>query len=155
MIEITSCAVCDGPIRHVKRALVAPFLAKRIWNRKPFSLDLVRCQACGFMFYNPRLDDAELQRKTTAHFFAFFSRIPFPDDGPNRLPSFFAQCHDAVAKLDDIGKADLLESRSKAQNRWRGCHCLDSFPSDFVRGKTNYSRSPPIVRMRLTLNRYL
>jgi hypothetical protein len=62
MIEITSCAVCDGPIRHVKRALVAPFLAKRIWNRKPFSLDLVRCQACGFMFYNPRLDDAELQR---------------------------------------------------------------------------------------------
>ena len=62
MIEITSCAVCDGPIRHVKRALVAPFLAKRIWNRKPFSLDLVRCQACGFMFYNPRLDNAELQR---------------------------------------------------------------------------------------------
>jgi hypothetical protein len=45
MIEITSCAVCDGPIRHVKRALVAPFLAKRIWNRKPFSLDLVRCLA--------------------------------------------------------------------------------------------------------------
>ena len=62
MNEVTVCVICDGPIRHVKRALVAPFLAKRIWNRKPFCLNLVKCEACGFMFYNPRLDDDELQR---------------------------------------------------------------------------------------------
>ena len=55
MIEVPTCVICDGPIRQVKRAIVAPFLAKRIWDRKPFVLDLVKCDACEFMFYNPRL----------------------------------------------------------------------------------------------------
>lgn len=41
-------------------ALVAPFLAERIWKRKPFCVDLVRCDSCGFIFYNPRLDDSDL-----------------------------------------------------------------------------------------------
>jgi hypothetical protein len=36
-------------------------MAKRIWNRTPFCVDLVQCKACGFTFYNPRLDDTELQ----------------------------------------------------------------------------------------------
>ena len=62
MIEVSNCVVCDGEIREIKRALVAPFLAKRIWNRKAFCVDLVQCQACGFTFYNPRLDDDELRR---------------------------------------------------------------------------------------------
>jgi Methyltransferase domain len=62
MIEVSACVICDAPIRPLKRALVAPFLAKRIWNRDPFCIDLVQCQACGFMFYNPRLDDADLAR---------------------------------------------------------------------------------------------
>ncbi len=62
MTEVSTCIVCDGPIEHVKRALLAPFLARRIWDRDPFCVDLVRCRACGFMFYNPRLDDADLQR---------------------------------------------------------------------------------------------
>jgi hypothetical protein len=61
MTEVSTCVVCDGPIQHVKRALVAPFLAKRIWNRTPFCVNLVRCEACGFTFYNPRLDDDDLQ----------------------------------------------------------------------------------------------
>jgi SAM-dependent methyltransferase len=62
MIEVSKCVICDGKIRQLKRALVAPFLAKRIWNRTPFCVDLMQCEACGFMFYNPRLDDADLQR---------------------------------------------------------------------------------------------
>jgi len=59
MIEVSQCVVCDGEIRRLKRALVAPFLATRIWGRPPFCVDLVECKACGFMFYNPRLDAAE------------------------------------------------------------------------------------------------
>lgn len=59
MIDVPQCVICDGPIRRLQRALVAPFLARRIWNRAPFCVDLVRCAACGFMFYNPRLDAAE------------------------------------------------------------------------------------------------
>ncbi len=37
-------------------------LATRIWNRTPFCVDLVKCEVCGFMFYNPRLDDGDLRR---------------------------------------------------------------------------------------------
>ncbi len=62
MIEVSKCVVCDGEIRKLRMALVSPFLAKRIWNRTPFSVAVVRCQACGFMFYNPRLDDGEAAR---------------------------------------------------------------------------------------------
>jgi 2-polyprenyl-3-methyl-5-hydroxy-6-metoxy-1,4-benzoquinol methylase len=62
MIEVSNCVICDGAIRGIKRALVSPFLAARIWNRRPFCVELVECEACGFMFYNPRLDDAEAGR---------------------------------------------------------------------------------------------
>jgi len=46
----------------MQRALVAPFLARRIWDRPPFCVDLVCCSECGFMFYNPRLDASEEAR---------------------------------------------------------------------------------------------
>jgi Methyltransferase domain len=59
MIEVAACVICGGEIRRLKRALVAPFLATRIWNRPPFCVDLVQCNACSFLFYNPRLDAAE------------------------------------------------------------------------------------------------
>jgi SAM-dependent methyltransferase len=62
MVKASNCVICEGAIRRVKRALVSPFLAARIWNRRPFCVDLVECTACGFMFYNPRLDDAEASR---------------------------------------------------------------------------------------------
>lgn len=62
MIEVSSCVICDSPIRRLKRALVAPFLATRIWGRDPFCVDLVHCDSCGFAFYNPRLDGNDLQR---------------------------------------------------------------------------------------------
>ena len=61
MIEVSKCVICEGEIRRLKRALVAPFVAKRTWNRAPFCVDLVQCEACGFTFYNPRLDDDDLQ----------------------------------------------------------------------------------------------
>jgi len=59
MIDVSNCVVCDSEIRRLRQALVAPFLARRIWDRPPFCVDLVQCKACGFMFYNPRLDAAE------------------------------------------------------------------------------------------------
>lgn len=59
MIDADKCVICDGEIRCLRRALVAPFLARRIWNRSAFCVELVRCGECGFMFYNPRLEAAE------------------------------------------------------------------------------------------------
>jgi hypothetical protein len=61
MIDIERCVVCDGKIRHRRRALVAPFLSERISQREPFCVDLVECVECGFIFYTPRLDDSDLQ----------------------------------------------------------------------------------------------
>ncbi len=62
MIEVSNCVICDGEIRRRKHARVAPFLARRIWGKPVFCVDLVQCSACGFLFYNPRLDDGDLQR---------------------------------------------------------------------------------------------
>lgn len=59
MTIVSECVICGGEIRTRRRALVAPFLAKRIWGRKPFDVDLVECQACGFLFYNPRMEPEE------------------------------------------------------------------------------------------------
>jgi hypothetical protein len=59
MVEASNCVICGSEIRRLKRALVAPFIARRIWDRPPFCVDLVGCEACGFRFYNPRLDSAE------------------------------------------------------------------------------------------------
>ncbi len=63
MIEVSQCVICDGLLRVIKRALVAPFLAERIWKKKPFCVNLVACNSCGFIFYNPRPEDAELARE--------------------------------------------------------------------------------------------
>jgi SAM-dependent methyltransferase len=59
MIDVSGCVICEGEIRRLHQAIVAPFLARRIWGRTPFCVDLVRCKNCGFTFYNPRLDAAE------------------------------------------------------------------------------------------------
>ena len=62
MITVSNCPICDGRIRRLRRALVAPFLAQRIWGRKPFAVELDDCKTCGFRFYNPRLDDGDMQK---------------------------------------------------------------------------------------------
>ena len=53
--------------------------------------------------------------------------------------ALFAQFHDAIAELDDVRKADVRESRSQSQNRWRGCHCFGIIPSRVVVGTEDYS----------------
>ncbi|MGC2211308.1 MAG: class I SAM-dependent methyltransferase [Candidatus Korobacteraceae bacterium] len=41
---------------------MTPFLAQRIWQRKPFSVQLSECGDCGFAFFNPRLEPSEENR---------------------------------------------------------------------------------------------
>ena len=59
MIEVDRCIVCEGPLRSERLGIVAPFLAQRIWQRKPFSVRLAECSDCGFVFFNPRLEASE------------------------------------------------------------------------------------------------
>lgn len=87
MIEVTRCVICDAPIRRLKRALIAPFVAKRIWKREPFCVDLVACQSCGFMFYNPRLDDEDLKNLYNGYRSDEFQRMRFETE-PWYTPSF-------------------------------------------------------------------
>jgi hypothetical protein len=89
VIEVSECVVCSGPIRKLRRALVAPFLSRRIWNRAPFCVDLVGCAACGFLFYNPRLEDAELQRLYTDYRLDAYQRMRHASE-PWYTPQFNA-----------------------------------------------------------------
>lgn len=75
MIEVSECVACGGAIQTLHRALVAPFLARRIWNRPPFCVNLVACGSCGFVFYNPRLDDGDLQRLYTGYRLAEYQQM--------------------------------------------------------------------------------
>lgn len=62
MIRVDRCVVCDGPVTIQRTSLVAPFLAHKIWDRSPFLVYLVKCEGCGFLFYNPRFEQHEENR---------------------------------------------------------------------------------------------
>ncbi|MGO9405598.1 MAG: class I SAM-dependent methyltransferase [Terriglobales bacterium] len=59
MHSVTRCLICNGNSLESRRALFSPFIAKRIWNRRPFPIQLLRCKACSFTFANPRFDPEE------------------------------------------------------------------------------------------------
>ena len=59
MIQVDRCVICGGALAPQRRGVVTPFLAQRIWQRKPFSVALSQCSACGFLFFNPRLEPSE------------------------------------------------------------------------------------------------
>jgi Methyltransferase domain len=55
--------VCgSSDFRKTIRGIVAPFLARRIWSREAFQVDLNCCNVCDFIFFNPRLDAEEEER---------------------------------------------------------------------------------------------
>ena len=62
MITVSSCPSCGEAISRCRRALVSPFLARRIWKRDPFEIALMRCGTCGLFFFNPRLEPDEEAR---------------------------------------------------------------------------------------------
>ncbi len=59
MESVGECVVCGAGISTSRKAAIAPFLARRIWNREAFRVELVECRDCGFKFFNPRLTREE------------------------------------------------------------------------------------------------
>jgi len=59
MYEVARCLICNGNSLESCRALFSPFIAKRIWSRRPFPIELLTCKACSFIFANPRFDPDE------------------------------------------------------------------------------------------------
>jgi len=59
VIAVERCVICESEISRNTTGLVAPFLAERIWRRQAFAVQVARCGNCGFIFFNPRLEDHE------------------------------------------------------------------------------------------------
>jgi methyltransferase family protein len=62
MRATTQCLVCGGNYLRSYQAIFAPFIAKRIWNREPFSVEIKKCRRCKFTFADQRFDAEEENR---------------------------------------------------------------------------------------------
>ena len=62
MKNVNGCIICGSPDLTGYTTVCSPFLAERIWNTGHVRVQLVHCNACGITFYNPRLNDNELER---------------------------------------------------------------------------------------------
>jgi hypothetical protein len=61
MKDVKECIICGSKEFEHYRAMVAPFLAERIWKKKSLTVQLIRCKKCGVYFFNPRLEDYETE----------------------------------------------------------------------------------------------
>lgn len=75
MKTVEQCVLCGQEIITIKRAVVAPFLARRIWNGNCPAVNLVQCTSCSFLFFNPRLDPEEEQRLYTGYRLEEYQRL--------------------------------------------------------------------------------
>jgi hypothetical protein len=66
MQPIDTCPICSGKALLRYDAKISPFLAARVWNKEPSNIyskiELCRCKRCSFIFFNPRLEGAELAK---------------------------------------------------------------------------------------------
>lgn len=61
MKATNKCPACEEKGFDAYSAQIAPFLAKKIWDKDPFGVELMHCKNCGLAFYNPRLEEDEVQ----------------------------------------------------------------------------------------------
>jgi hypothetical protein len=62
MKTVDCCIVCNSKNLKKYPCKVSPFFAYRIWNKKPFDVNLVYCNDCSFSFYDLRPTEEELGR---------------------------------------------------------------------------------------------
>ena len=62
MQRVDHCVLCGGELYTRQSGVVAPFLARRIWEGNAPEVELVECRSCSFLFFNPRLEPGEEQR---------------------------------------------------------------------------------------------
>ncbi len=59
---IEYCLICGNRNLTRKNAIVVPFVAERIFQKKSFHAWLMGCKTCGFKFFDLRFDDHELDK---------------------------------------------------------------------------------------------
>jgi 2-polyprenyl-3-methyl-5-hydroxy-6-metoxy-1,4-benzoquinol methylase len=62
MDESSHCILCAADRVTLRRGVIAPFLADRIWKQRAAKATLVQCGACSFQYFIPRLSEAEERR---------------------------------------------------------------------------------------------
>jgi hypothetical protein len=62
MITETRCLICGQETAAGQRGIVAPFLARRVWNRNAFLAEYRHCDGCSFGYFSPRMEPAEEER---------------------------------------------------------------------------------------------
>lgn len=75
MKTANDCVLCGGQIATRKPAIVAPFLARRIWAGESPPVNLAQCKRCSFLFFNPRLEPHEEQRLYTGYRLEEYQRM--------------------------------------------------------------------------------
>ena len=117
MIHVRECVICSQPItkNSEKKAVVAPFLAGRIWGSSAFPASLLRCEKCDFSFFTPRMEDSEIARlyqdyRGTAYQKQRHSYEPWYTESFNRGLSSEAAFAGRVAQLQPVlGRLGLQE----------------------------------------------
>lgn len=58
------CLICNSPTQNLGKAVIMPFIYKRIWGNydKLTYTKLRRCNHCGFLFYEERLNNKESEK---------------------------------------------------------------------------------------------
>lgn len=62
MLTATKCLICERDSLGSYHAVFSPFIAKRIWNREPFSIRIKKCRRCKFSFADTRFEQHEENR---------------------------------------------------------------------------------------------
>lgn len=121
MEEVNQCLLCEGPIAG-RKAMVAPFLAGRIWGKRPFRVSLETCKKCGFHFYNPRPDLAEISR-----LYSNYRQAPYQKDRQKFEPWYTEKLNSAIdcKKILDLRKQALSKLLSKQLNKYEIKNILD------------------------------
>jgi len=128
MKEVLTCPVCGSDrLKQASRAVVSPFLARRIWNRPPFPTVLVCCGCCGVRFFNPRLEPEEEERLYAGYRGPEYQKCRQAAE-PWYTPRFNASLTDAAflqarrARVAEILRRHLPENRPYRILDFGGAH---------------------------------
>jgi len=73
-VRTNNCLICSGTDLKQQNAIVNPFIAKRVFNSKPFTVKLLKCRKCSFKFFDLRLDDNEMDKLYAGYFTADWTK---------------------------------------------------------------------------------
>ncbi len=127
MNSVSNCPCCDSKSLRNARALVAPFIAHRIWGRPPFEVNLATCVECEFSFFNPQLEPDEEARlyvgyRTPSYVAMRQAYEPWYTPGLNAKMTESGFLDKRKAALRDILLANLENNLARSVLDYGGAH---------------------------------